>query len=134
MILDRNRARKLRIRPSLLGGTLAIVFLAFAAGSAPGGNVNLPGSGTAEGGPLRLYAGPGEDNHVTVGLDAAGAQYEISDSAGIPAVSGNCTRLSATSAHCPAFLVTSIDVDLGNGSDSFQVVGNGVGVPLSVRR
>ncbi len=133
MSLDLKRTKP-RIRLPLLAGVVVGAALLFGPGSAPGGNVDQQHSVTVQGGPLSLYAGPGEDNHVTVGLDASGSQYAITDSAGIPSVSDNCTRISGTAAQCPAPLVTSIVVDLADGSDSFRVVGNGVGVPLSVSR
>jgi hypothetical protein len=131
MTLARNRAFKPRTRAPLLAGAAIAAFLILGPTSAPGGNAGA-GSSAAQGGPLELYAGPGEDNHVTVGLDGAGGQYRITDTAGIPSVSPDCTRLSASAASCPASLVTSIEVNLADGSDSFQVVGAGVGVPLHV--
>ena len=133
MSLDPKRSKP-RIRLPLLAGIVVGAALLFGPGSAPGGNVDSQHSTTVQGGPLSLYAGPGEDNHVTVGLDGSGALYAITDSAGIPSVSANCTRISSNAAQCPASLVTSIEVDLGDGSDSFRVVGGGVGVPLNVSR
>jgi hypothetical protein len=124
---------KPRIRPPLLAGAIVGALMIFGPGSAPAGSVDLATTGTG-GGPLRLYAGPGEDNHVTVGLDSAGAAYVVTDSAGIPSASASCAQISATAASCPASLVSSIQVELGDGSDSFRVVGGGVGVPLSVSR
>lgn len=116
-----------RTRVKLLGLAVAAVLLTLGTGSAPGGGSDGPGTA-----PLSLIAGPGEDNHVTVGL--IGSEYQITDTAGIPYVSPACRRISSTAAACPALLVGSIAVELKDGNDSFEVVGGGIAVPYSVDR
>ena len=108
--------------------------LVFGAGSAIGGDAGSAGAVAAPG-PLSLTAGPGEDNHVTIGLDESGGVYEITDTAGIPdPTPAICIRTGAGSLRCPASAVASISVDLKDGDDSFDVVGGGIAadVPLEV--
>jgi hypothetical protein len=115
-----------RLRAKLLGLAVCVALLTIGTGVAPGGS-GFPGAA-----PLSLVAGPGENNHVTVGL--VGSEYQITDTAGVPSVSPSCRRISATAAACPAGLVSSIVVDLGDGRDSFQVTGGGIAVPYTVDR
>ena len=118
-----------RTRLKLLGLAVVAVLLTLGTGVAPGGSGERAFPGVA---PLSLVAGPGEANHVTVGL--VGSEYEITDTAGVPSVSSTCRRISATAAACPAGLVSIIVVDLKDGDDSFRVVGGGIAVPYSVNR
>jgi hypothetical protein len=115
-----------RLRVKLLGLAVTVALLTIGAGVAPGGS-GFPGAA-----PLSLVAGPGENNHVTVGL--VGSEYRITDTAGVPSVSPSCRRISATAAACPAGLVSSIVVDLKDGDDRFAAVGGGIAVPYSVER
>ena len=117
------------MRLKLLGLVVAAALLTLGTGVAPGGSGERAFPGAA---PLSLVAGPGEDNHVTVGL--IGSEYRITDTAGIPSVSASCRRISGTAAGCPAGFVSSIVVRLGDGRDSFSVVGGGIAVPYDVDR
>jgi hypothetical protein len=123
--------RLLHTHPRLFGALAVGVALTIGAAQALGGSDDPSGAGAP--GPLSLTAGPGEDNHVTVGL--VGDSYAITDTAGIPdPPPSTCVRDSATALRCPADEVASISVVLGDGDDSFDVVGGGIpdGVPLRV--
>jgi len=121
---------RLRVKPRRLLAVAAGVVLILGAADAVGGSADRSGPAA---GPLSLTAGAGEDNHVTLGL--VGGALAITDTAGIPdPVPTTCVRDSASALRCPADEVASISVELGDGDDSFHVVGGGVpeGVPLRV--
>jgi hypothetical protein len=120
----------LHTRLRLLGALAVGVVLILGAADALGGSGDSSGPAP---GPLSLTAGAGEDNHVTLGL--VGGDLAITDTAGIPdPVPITCVRDSARTLRCPPDQVASISVELGDGNDSFHVVGGGVpaGVPLRV--
>jgi hypothetical protein len=120
----------LHTRIRLLGALAVGVVLILGAADALGGSADTSGQAA---GPLSLTAGAGEDNHVTLGL--VGGDLVITDTAGIPdPVPTTCVRDNASSLRCPPDQVASISVELGDGNDSFDVVGGGIpaGVPLRV--
>jgi hypothetical protein len=75
---------------------------------------------TIEGDTLRLVAGPGELNGVTIHAEPFGAVIDVSDS-GAPDTMGAGSRCAPTGApgavSCEAAGVARIDVDLGDGDD-----------------
>ncbi|MGZ4257252.1 MAG: beta strand repeat-containing protein [Gaiellaceae bacterium] len=79
----------------------------------------LAGSGTVIGGTFVYTAAAGEVNHVT--LSGSGGNLIVDDSAGVSASSG-CATASSTELNCgPLSALSTIVVNLGDGSDSVVV-------------
>jgi outer membrane protein OmpA-like peptidoglycan-associated protein len=87
--------------------------------------VSLAGTAEVRGGTIRYTAPAGEGNAVTLMLfGGAGGTYRVMD-AGHPVTPGpGCSAVDANTAQCPDTGVSSYEVDLGDGNDSFANLAN----------
>lgn len=80
----------------------------------------LAGTASVENGQVRFIAGGGEANNIAIANDDTSGGYTVKDSTPVTAGAG-CSAHGDGSATCGTSNVTGIDVQLGDGDDTFTL-------------